>query len=80
MKILAEMAATLADYGVDSIAFTQLVGQIATRLGRRTTDRHSRAARIELPMVFLSDSFNLADIVDHLWSRIRPDDGGEGAT
>ncbi|KAF7965781.1 hypothetical protein HWV62_41795 [Athelia sp. TMB] len=74
-----EMTATLADYGVDSIAFTQLAGQIATRVGRRTTDHNSRAVRIELPMVFLSDSFSLSDIVDHLWSRVRPDHRTEGA-
>lgn len=73
------MTCNLADYGVDSIAFTQLAGLIATRLGRRIHNGTSVNTRIELPMVFLSDTFSLADIVEHLWGRVRNDEeGGSG--
>ncbi|KZP06622.1 hypothetical protein FIBSPDRAFT_1001124 [Athelia psychrophila] len=78
-KMHAYMTCNLADYGVDSIAFTQLAGLIATRLGRRIYNSTSVNTRIELPVVFLSDTSSLAYIVEHLWGRVRNDEkGGSG--
>lgn len=52
---------SLTSCGVDSIAFTQVKGMVLRDLG------------VEVPMVYLSDSFKISDMISNVCDQVLGD-------